>query len=145
MTQIDLELMKVFGFWGAIVVLKLMAMVPLTARQRFRKKVFANPEDTGFAPKAKVTHDDQDVERIRRCHLNDLENVLPWFIITFLYLTTGPSIWLATNLIRGFVLSRIAHTLTYAICPMQPGRAISFFVGYIIMGYQAVNCLMHYM
>lgn len=107
--------------------------------------MFANEEDKSFLPKGKVAFDDPDIERVRRNHLNDLENVLPWFIITFLYLTTGPSVWLATNLIRGFVLSRIAHTLTYAVCPMQPGRALSFFVGYAIMGYQAFTCLMHYM
>lgn len=40
MVSINPALMKVFGFWGAILVIKLLAMVPLTARQRFRKKVF---------------------------------------------------------------------------------------------------------
>lgn len=108
-------------------------------------QVFANPEDTGFAgKKAKVTFDDPDVERVRRAHLNDLENITPWFIITYLWLSTAPAPWLAKILIRVFVISRIGHTLSYAVIPQQPARAIAFFVGYGITGYQAVATLLHY-
>ncbi|XP_033215110.1 microsomal glutathione S-transferase 1-like [Belonocnema kinseyi] len=145
MPVINPALVNVFGFWGSVVILKLLAMIPLTARQRFRKRVFANEGDTRFTPKSKVVYDDPDVERVRRCHLNDLENILPWFIITYIYLGTNPSVWLASNLMKGFVLSRIAHTLSYAVYPTQPARAIAFFIGYLIMGYQAIVSLLHYM
>lgn len=145
MPLISPALVNVFGFWGAVLGLKILAMSPLTGRYRFQKKIFANKEDTKFVPKGKVTYDDPDIERVRRCHLNDLENCLPWFIITYIYLGTGPSTWLASNLIRGFVLSRIGHTLSYAVYSTQPARAIFFFVGYAIMGYQAIVSLMHYM
>lgn len=145
MPEINQELLEVFGFWGSIMVLKLMAMTPLTARQRFRKKVFANQEDLALGDnKGKVVYDDLDVERVRRAHLNDLENVVPWFIITYLWLGTGPSPWLAKILIRTFVLSRIAHTVSYAILAQQPMRAISFFVAYGITAFQAVKTLLYY-
>lgn len=148
MADINPELLKAFGFWGSVLVFKLLAMIPLTARQRFGKQVFANPEDIRVASstpsKAKVAYDDPDVERVRRAHRNDLENVVPWFIITYIWLGTEPSVTLAKILIRTFVLSRIAHTLSYAVLSQQPTRAISFFVGYGIMGYQALTSLLYY-
>lgn len=107
-------------------------------------KIFANPGD-GFGKKVKVTYDDPDIERVRRSHLNDLENVLPWFIITYIWLTTGPSIWLAGILIRTFVISRIIHTLVYAVFPQQPARFLSFFFGYCITAYEAFTSLLHYL
>lgn len=36
--EVQSELMKVFAFWSAVLVLKMMAMVPLTGRHRFAKK-----------------------------------------------------------------------------------------------------------
>lgn len=103
-----------------------------------------NEEDTKFGGKGKVTFNDPDVERIRRAHRNDLENVLPWFIITYLWLGTGPSLWLAKVLIQTFVLARIGHTISYAIIPQQPTRAIAFFIGFGITAYQALSTLLYY-
>ncbi|XP_046751438.1 microsomal glutathione S-transferase 1-like [Diprion similis] len=143
--SIDVESVKIFGFWGSILVLKILAMAVLTGRQRMRKQVFANPEDAAKHKKAKVAFDDPDVERIRRAHLNDLENVVPWFIVTWLWLGTGPSTWLAGLLIRVFVLSRILHTVVYAVVPLpQPSRAIAFFLGYFVTFYMAAATILHY-
>ncbi|KYN19449.1 PREDICTED: microsomal glutathione S-transferase 1-like [Trachymyrmex cornetzi] len=144
MPEINPEVLKVFGFWGSILVLKLLVMMPLTARQRIRKNAFANQEDAMHSGKGKVVYDDPDVERVRRAHLNDLENILPWFIVTYLWLGTGPSAWLAKILIRTFVLARVGHTASYVFWQQQPTRAIAFFVGFVIMGYEAVKTLMYY-
>lgn len=144
MVEISSELLQVFGFWGSVLVLKMLAMIPLTARQRFRKKVFSSEEDTTYSPGSKVSYNDADVERVRRAHLNDLENILPWFVITYLWLGTGPSPWLAKMLIRTFVLARIFHTIAYVIMKQQPTRAIVFFVGLAIILYQAFSTLLYY-
>ncbi|XP_050450384.1 microsomal glutathione S-transferase 1 [Cataglyphis hispanica] len=144
MAEISSELLQIFGFWGSILVLKMLAMLPLTVRQRFRKKVFMNEEDAALTDGSKVTYNDPDVERVRRAHLNDLENILPWFAITYLWLGTGPSSWLAKMLIRTFVLARIFHTISYVIMKQQPTRAIVFFVGFAITFYQALSTLLHY-
>ncbi|KAK0090640.1 hypothetical protein PV325_009383 [Microctonus aethiopoides] len=137
------DLMSEFAFFSSILVLKMLAMAFLTGRQRFSKKVFANPEDVRDKS-AKIKLDDEDVERVRRAHRNDLENILPWFIMTFVWLTTGPSSLLATILIRTFTFARIVHTLVYAVVPLQPHRAIAFFVGFGITGYQAISTLIYY-
>lgn len=103
-----------------------------------------NEEDVKLSSKGKVVFNDPDVERVRRAHQNDLENVLPWFIITYLWLGTGPSPLLAKILIQTFVLARIAHTISYVIIPQQPTRAIVFFIGFAITGYQTFSTLLYY-
>ncbi|XP_011304858.1 microsomal glutathione S-transferase 1 [Fopius arisanus] len=142
MSLIRADLLKEFAFWSTLLVIKILAMALLTARVRFGKKVFANPEDN-FDKKSKITTDDPDVERVRRAHRNDLENILPWFVMTPIWLTTGPSYFLAMILIRTFVAARFVHTLVYAIVPRQPHRAVAFFVGYGITMYQAISTLLH--
>ncbi|XP_076760582.1 microsomal glutathione S-transferase 1 [Xylocopa sonorina] len=142
---IEPELVKTFAFWGSVLALKLLVMAPLTARNRFKNKVFANPEDTATVKGSKVLYNDPDVERVRRAHLNDLENIPIWYIVTFMWLTTGPSVWLASTLMKTFVTSRIVHTVSYAIFPRQPHRALSFIIGTGVTVYQAVSTLLHYL
>ncbi|XP_058795248.1 microsomal glutathione S-transferase 1-like [Phymastichus coffea] len=139
------EIMGVFGFWTGILTLKLLSMSLLTARTRFRKKVVANHEDAMMLGKVRVAYDDVDVERVRRSHLNDLENILPWVAITYIYLGTAPANWFAALLIRGFVLSRIGHTLSYAIFPKQPFRAITFFIGFSLTAFEAAATIYYYL
>ena len=107
-------------------------------------QVFSNIEDTKGLKGAKVNTNDPEVERVRRAHLNDLENILIWYIVTFAWLTTGPSAWLATNLIRSFVIARVGHTISYAILSIQPHRALAFFVGFLITVYQAISTVLYY-
>lgn len=108
--------------------------------------MFANEEDSKLLgiSTAKVSFTDPDVERVRRSHLNDLENIVPWFIITYLWLTTGPSPWFAKILIQTFVFARIAHTFSYAVYSQQPMRVLSFLVGFAVVGYEAISTLLYY-
>lgn len=97
-------------------------------------QAFANPEDAqSKGLKVKV---DEDVERVRRAHLNDLENIPIFLIAASLYVLTNPAPALALNLFRAFTAARFAHTFVYAVYVVpQPARALSFFVGYGITGY----------
>ena len=74
-------------------------------------QVFANPEDTTSG--GTVAYADSDVERVRRAHQNDLENIPLFMLVTHFYLTTNPSTVVATNLIRGFTALRFLHTFVY--------------------------------
>ncbi|XP_063703013.1 microsomal glutathione S-transferase 1-like isoform X2 [Culicoides brevitarsis] len=129
-------------FWTGVLVLKLFFMVILTARQRYTKGVFANPEDAA-TKKGKVKFDDEDVERVRRAHLNDLENLVPFFIIGLLYVLTNPSHFLAMMLYRMIGFCRIAHTFVYAVYVIpQPARALAFFGALAPTIYMAVQVVM---
>uniref|UniRef100_A0A1L8E4B1 Microsomal glutathione S-transferase 1 n=1 Tax=Nyssomyia neivai TaxID=330878 RepID=A0A1L8E4B1_9DIPT len=126
----DNDVFRSFAFWSTVLLVKVLAMAPLTARQRFRKMVFANEEDAKGL-KGKVKLDDPNVERVRRAHLNDLENVFPFILVAFLYVLTNPDAWLATNLFRIAVIARIVHTIVYAVVVVpQPARGLSWFVCY---------------
>ncbi|CAD7091319.1 unnamed protein product [Hermetia illucens] len=134
--------LKAYLFWSAVLVLKMLFMSLLTAMQRFRTKTFANPEDLP-SKKLKVKFDDPDVERVRRAHRNDLENILPFFAAGFLYCLINPEPWIAINLFRLVAVARIAHTLVYAVVVIpQPARALAFFFGLLPTAYMAVRVVL---
>lgn len=80
------------------------------------------------------------VERSRRAHRNDLENIVPYVLVSFVYTMTAPYPIVAINLFRVAAGARIWHTLAYAIWPVrQPARAIGFAIPMLIMLYMAVQ------
>ncbi|CAF4883624.1 unnamed protein product [Pieris macdunnoughi] len=135
-----------FLFYSGVLGLKVLSMAFLTARQRMKKKVFANPEDAAAKKSAVVKFDDEDVERVRRAHLNDLENIPLFWVLGGLYLTTGPSAATAITLFRVYTAGRILHTIVYAVTPLpQPARGIAFGVPMMITLYMGVTVASHYL
>jgi len=144
--DIDDDLFKTYIFYSSVLALKVLAMSVLTARQRFTKMVFSNPEDAKGRKVAKVKYDDADVERVRRAHLNDLENIPLFTVVCFGYLLAKPNVFLATNLIRLFVASRIIHTLVYAVFVVrQPARFLAFAVGFATTIYMAIQVILTFL
>nr|AFJ75811.1 glutathione s-transferase M1 [Sogatella furcifera] len=137
----DNPVFSAYLFYCAILVLKVLLMAPLTGRHRFAKRIFANPEDR--LPRSIVKYDDPDIERVRRAHLNDLENIPVFMVAALLYIATKPSYWLALNLFRAFTVARIIHTFVYAVVVIpQPARALAWFVGYAATIYIAVQVIL---
>lgn len=103
-----------------------------------------SPEDCclgkGFEVK---TH--EDVERCRRAHLNDLENVVPFLIIGLIFIITEPHVGVASWLIRIVGVTRICHSIIYAVYPVrQPTRAILYYTSYIISLYMALSAIVYF-
>ncbi|XP_050441876.1 microsomal glutathione S-transferase 1-like [Adelges cooleyi] len=122
-----------YAFYSSILIIKMIAMSLLTAFQRMRKKVFISPEDKSMSKGSEVKYDDPDVERVRRAHLNDVENIPIFLISGLLFVASKPSEMLAMNLFRLFTIVRILHTVVYAIFVVpQPARAIMFLTGVVI-------------
>ncbi|EDW65967.2 microsomal glutathione S-transferase 1 isoform X1 [Drosophila virilis] len=139
--SLDNEVFRCYIGWSALLVLKMFSMSLVTGIWRFITLTFANQEDL-MSPKLKVKFDDPNVERVRRAHRNDLENILPFFIIGLLYTLTNPSAFLAINLFRAVGISRIAHTLVYAVVVVpQPARALAFFVALLATAYMALQVI----
>ncbi len=85
------------------------------------------------APDPRQLEPDERVERIRRIQLNDLEN-LPFFLAAgFLYVLTGPSLWLARVLLYGYVLSRLLHFGAYYTAQSHEIRATFWTIGSVIL------------
>ncbi|XP_031676815.1 microsomal glutathione S-transferase 1-like isoform X1 [Oncorhynchus kisutch] len=131
--MIDSEVFLAFSTYATVVVLKMMLMSPMTAYFRFTRKCFANMEDTGMAKtpedKKRMLRVDPDVERVRRCHQNDLENIIPFVVIGLLYTLTGPDLSTALLHFRVFVGSRLFHTVAYVLPLPQPSRGLAWMVG----------------
>mgnify|MGYP003346307220 CR=1 FL=1 len=142
--SVDNELFRTYLFYGCILALKVLVMAPLTAVQRFKHKAFANPEDTVMHKVKPKTQD--NVERVRRAHLNDLENIPIFLMVSLAYILTNPAVWFATMLFRVFTLCRILHTVVYAIVVIpQPARALAFFGGLAVTAYMSVQALIYFM
>lgn len=153
--------------WIFILALKMMLMSILTGIFRFKNavsvaqlaftfhlntsitwliillKAVANPEDA-MKPTMEVKTD-EEVERVRRAHLNDMENILPLLTIGLIYVLTDPSPMVAVNLFRIAGTVRIIHTIVYAIYPVrQPTRAICFFTCFAITIYMAIVSIIRF-
>jgi len=137
------ELFRIYLFYSCVLVVKVLAMAGLTASQRFKNKAFANPEDAAMQKvKPKV---DPNVERVRRAHLNDLENIPVFLVASFAYILTNPSVLIASILFKFFTAARIVHTVVYAVWVIpQPARALAYFVGLFITIYMAVQGIIHF-
>ncbi|XP_027007685.1 microsomal glutathione S-transferase 1 [Tachysurus fulvidraco] len=146
---IDSEVFLAFSTYATIVILKMMFMSFLTAYFRFTRKAFANIEDVRMAKtpeeKKNMLRVNEDVERVRRCHLNDLENVIPFVLIGLLYTLTGPELSTALLHFRLFVGSRFVHTIVYVTSMPQPSRGLSWIVGIgttFSMAYHVLNTVL---
>nr|UDM84154.1 microsomal glutathione S-transferase 1 [Sillago sihama] len=139
------EVFLAFSTYAVIVILKMMLMAPLTAYYRITRGAFSNEEDVGLKPaeeKKKLLRTHPDVERIRRCHQNDLENIIPFVVVGLLYTLTGPELSAALLHFRLFTGSRIFHTLAYVCALPQPSRGLSWMLGMLVtfsMAYRVLN------
>jgi uncharacterized MAPEG superfamily protein len=109
--------------------LKMLVLAALTSRQRLAKRVFASPEDYATQGLAASAERDPDVERYRRAHRNDLENILPFFVVGAIYAATQPSALGAWLCLPGFALARVLHTVFYLRGDM-PQRTLAYGYGY---------------
>uniref|UniRef100_A0A1A9VLG5 Microsomal glutathione S-transferase 1 n=1 Tax=Glossina austeni TaxID=7395 RepID=A0A1A9VLG5_GLOAU len=128
-----------FLFWSSVLVVKMLLMSAITGLQRIFFMVYINPEDLIFKD-VEIKYNNPRIERARRAHRNDLENILPYFTMALLYICTDPNPSIACNLFRIGSIARIIHTLVYAFRPVpQPSRFIAFFITYLITLYMAFD------
>ncbi|XP_055298547.1 microsomal glutathione S-transferase 1-like [Sitodiplosis mosellana] len=141
----DNTVFRAFLFWSSVLVIKFLLMATLTAFHRFRTKTTPNPEDLGTLRASEVSSGNDDVERVRRAHLNDMENILPFLSVGLFYVLTDPNEMVALWLFRVTTVARFAHTFVYAIYVIpQPARAICFFIHFAITLYMAFMCIIYF-
>ncbi len=133
---------------ATLMILKAVSMSWLTVvRMMQARGGFRSPEDLKKTPLNPAPHADQlapdeRVDRIRRIHLNDLEN-LPFFLASgFLYVLTQPPLLLAQLLLYGYVASRLLHFLAYLTARTHDTRATLWTVGSLILIFMTVRTLL---
>ena len=133
---------------ATLMILKALCMSWLTvARMVQVKGGYRSPEDLRKTPlnpepSPGQLEPDERVERIRRIHLNDLEN-LPFFLAAgFLYVLTEPALLAAQLLLYGYVVSRLLHFAAYLSAQTHDLRATLWTVGSVIVFYMTVRTLL---
>jgi uncharacterized MAPEG superfamily protein len=107
---------------------------------------FLNPEDAaaGMAnpnPRPGQLDADDYVERSRRMHSNDTENIPVFLVAGLLFALTQPPLLVAQVLLYGFVATRLAHFWAYFTAKSHEVRATFFSIGSLIVIGMAVYTL----
>lgn len=136
-----------YAIAASLMVLKIMGQGWMTVYRMLKSDAgLASPEDLRPGIINKNPRPDQldvndYVDRSRRMHRNDLENIPAFLAAGLLFVTAGPSLLLATALLYGFVAARLAHGVAYATKQSHEVRATFYTIGSLIVIYMAVHVL----
>jgi uncharacterized MAPEG superfamily protein len=107
---------------------------------------YASPEDANkgiLNPRPRPGQLDLDdyVDRSRRMHRNDLENIPGFLAAGLIFVLVSPPLLLAQVMMYGFVLARALHTWAYATAQSHEVRSTFYTVGSVAVIYMAVHAL----
>lgn len=74
-----------------------------------------------------------------RCHLNNLENIVPFVTIGLFYVLTEPDPWTAALCFRSFLVTRVVHNIALIQALPQPTRTFSYLAGVIILCFMSLS------
>jgi len=128
-----------YAIAAALMILKIMGQGWMTVYRMMKVGGgFLNPEDQGKGwanptPRPGQLESDDYVERSRRMHRNDTENIPAFLVAGLLFVWTGPPLWVAQCLLFGYVATRLAHFWAYLTAKPHEVRATFFSVGSLIV------------
>ncbi|WP_187788047.1 MAPEG family protein, partial [Salmonella sp. S146_54837] len=131
--SLENEVFKVYLTYAVLVVFKMFFLALYTSGTRITNKAYANKEDFGMGypeekAKIRIAKGNDNVDRIKRCHLNDLENIPAFLAIGLLYVAIDPVASTAIMHFRIFAAARYFHCVAYLLPLPQPSRALGFTV-----------------
>jgi len=132
---------------AAIMVLKIMGQGWMTVYRMLKSNSgLASPEDLRVGlinrdPSPDQLEINDYVDRSRRMHRNDLENIPAFLACGLIFVAAGPSLMLANILMYSFVVSRLAHTLAYASKQSHEVRATLYTIGSMVVIIMAIYVL----
>lgn len=137
-----------YAIAASLLILKAVGMSWLTVARMMKANAgFRSPEDAKRTPLNKNPSEGQVgpneyVDRIRRIHLNDLENI-PFFLAAgLLFVLIGPGLLEARLLFYGYVVSRLLHFAAYLSARTHDTRAALWTIGSLMLIYMAVRVLL---
>lgn len=132
---------------AAIMVLKIMGQGWMTVYRMLKIDAgLASPEDLrpgliNRDPRPEQLEVNDYVDRSRRMHRNDLENIPAFLACGLLFVAAGPSLLLAQILMYGFAAARLAHTVAYATKQSHEVRATLYTIGSLAVIVMALYAL----
>lgn len=133
-----------YAIAASLMVLKIMLQGWITVvRMMAKGGGFVNPEDAKAGPANPKPRPGQldindDVDRSRRIHRNDLENIPAFLTIGLLFVLINPPLAAAQWLMYGFVVARLLHTIAYSTAQSHEVRATFYSIGSLIVIAMAV-------
>nr|APH81357.1 microsomal GST 1 [Tigriopus kingsejongensis] len=139
--SLDNGVFKTVALTTGLLGVKLILNSEFTVLNRIQRKVFSTPEDIVAFGGNEIKTNDEVVERIRRMHLNDIENFVPFCLLSNMYVATDPSDTEVKWICGLFLVTRLGHTMTYIGMKNQPWRFYTFLGGCAVNGYLASRLL----
>lgn len=136
-----------YAIAASLMVLKIMGQGWVTVYRMLKiGGGYASPEDLRAGminknPRPEQLDVNDYVDRSRRMHRNDLENIPAFLIAGLLFVAVDPNLLLAQILFYGFVISRLLHAIAYATKQTHEMRATFYTIGSVIVIYLAIHVL----
>ncbi|MGX9350506.1 MAPEG family protein [Shimia sp. W99] len=136
-----------YAIASALMVLKIMGQGWMTVYRMLKSDSgLASPEDLrptllNRSPRPEQLEVNDYVDRSRRMHRNDLENIPGFWMAGFLFVMVSPPLWLAQVLMYGFVAARAVHAVGYATRQNHEFRATFYTIGSLIVIFMALYVL----
>lgn len=141
-------LVATYAVAATLMILKAAGMAWLTVlRMMLERGGFRAPEDLRKTalnplPDPKQLEPNERVERIRRIHQNDVEN-LPFFLVAgFLFILTQPTLLMARFVLYGYVVTRLLHFAAYVTAQTHDVRASFWTLGSLILIFMCMRVLL---
>lgn len=128
-----------YAIAAALGVLKVMGQGWMTVRAMMAEHAgYASPEDLrpgaiNTAPDPSQLEPNARVERSRRMHRNDLENIPAFWMAGLLFVLANPPVWAAAVFYFGFVAARAGHAWAYGTAQSHETRATFYTLGSLIV------------
>ncbi len=122
-------LFRTYAIASSIMIIKMASQSWITVfRMTKVKGGFRSPEDAKRSPfnpnpSADQLAPNEYVERSRRMHLNDCENIPLFLAVGLLFVLAGPPLWVAQVALYGYVVTRLLHFLAYLTAQLHDVRA----------------------
>lgn len=122
-------LFSTYAIAASLMVLKMASQAWITVYRMTKVKGgFRSPEDAKRSPfnpnpTAEQLQPNEYVERSRRMHLNDCENIPLFLAVGLLFVLAGPPLWVARLVLYGYVATRFLHFLAYLTAQLHDIRA----------------------
>ena len=137
----------VYTVAASLMVLKVMGQGWMTVYRMLKvnggwaSPEYLRPGMINKAPDVSQLDSNDYVERSRRMHRNDLENIPAFWISGLLFIFAEPSLILAQILLYGFVVARLLHSIAYATQRSHEVRATFYTLGSVIVALMALYTL----
>ncbi len=145
--NIENPVFATYAIAASIMVLKIMGQGWMTVYRMLKSDSgLASPEDLQVGlinknPRPEQLELNDYVDRSRRMHRNDLENIPAFLAVGLLFVAVDPSLILAQILMYGFVLARMLHAAAYVTKQTHEVRATFYTIGSLAVMFMAAYVL----